>query len=80
VVTEGGDSFAVEDVVYTDFQLFLARQALGGNELKAFARDTSPLVYLFGHPGRDMSGINPGFQFTVVVEAFRPSTTLAQYA
>jgi hypothetical protein len=55
VIAEWRHSFAVEDPVYADVQLFVARQALSGFELESFARGPFPLLSLFGHPSGDMS-------------------------
>jgi hypothetical protein len=55
VTAEGRDALPVEDPVYADLQLFLARQALGSHELEGPADDIPPLVYLFGNSGKYMN-------------------------
>ena len=55
VTAEGRDALPVEDPVYADLQLFLARQPLGSHELEGPADDIPPLVYLFGNSGKYMN-------------------------
>jgi len=88
VITERRHSFAVEDAVYADFQLFLARKALSSNELKSFAGNIPPLVYLFGksswamNVGPDGSGsVNHVVVAAQASAALRSSArTLIQYS
>ena len=56
MIAEGRNALTVEDPLYADLQLFLAREPLWGNELQAFAGDIPPLLYLFDDSAKDVNG------------------------